>query len=194
MGSRVLPFKDISACSIVGIMDESGRRFSGADIIRAIANMHERSNGLGGGFAAYGIYPERPDQYALHCMFETQSARTVTEALLEESVTVCHAEPIPTRPTEGIGGEPILYRYFVTVPDEALTDVPHLTADDIVLVAEGTPIGLVRAAALTAAWVGPKPRLVLNRVPDRIRDDVVGAARRWTGLDPAAAADLRLAR
>lgn len=133
MGNRVLPFKDISACSIMGIMDESGRCFSGADIIRAIANMHERSNGLGGGFAAYGIYPDRADQYALHCMFETQAARTATEALLAESVTVHHAEPIPTRPTEGIGGEPLLYRYFVTVPNEALTDVPHLTADDVIV-------------------------------------------------------------
>ena len=28
--------------------------------------MHDRSNGLGGGFAGYGIYPEYAEQYAFH--------------------------------------------------------------------------------------------------------------------------------
>lgn len=32
--------------------------------------MHDRSNGLGGGFAGYGIYPEYKDFYAFH-MFLT---------------------------------------------------------------------------------------------------------------------------
>jgi len=43
--------KVIDACSIFGVMDTSGRRFPGEGIIRAIANMHVRSNGMGGGFA-----------------------------------------------------------------------------------------------------------------------------------------------
>ena len=30
---------------------------TGEDIIRSMVPMHNRSNGLGGGFAAYGIYP-----------------------------------------------------------------------------------------------------------------------------------------
>jgi Flp pilus assembly CpaE family ATPase len=60
------------------------------------------------------------------------------------------------------------------------------TADDIVLVAEGTPAGLVRAAHLVSDWSGPTPILVLNRVPRDEAGDVVGAARRWIGLDPEA--------
>ena len=59
-------------------------------------------------------------------------------------------------------------------------------ADEIVLVAEGTPNGLVRAASVVADWTARPPRLVLNRVPDRQRDDVVDAARRWIGLEPDA--------
>ena len=31
--------------------------------------MHVRGNGLGGGFAAYGIYPKYDDYYAFHMMF-----------------------------------------------------------------------------------------------------------------------------
>ena len=34
--------------------------------------MHDRSNGLGGGFAAYGIYPEYRDFYALHMFLMTE--------------------------------------------------------------------------------------------------------------------------
>ncbi len=133
MGSRSLPFKDIGACAIVGIMDESGRRFSGDTIIRAVANMHERSNGLGGGFAAYGIYPERADSYALHLMFETPAARAATEALLEQRCLVHHAEPIPTRPVAAVGGEPILHRYFVNIHPDDLAAARHLDEDDLIV-------------------------------------------------------------
>ncbi|HSG78591.1 MAG TPA: hypothetical protein VLD62_03350, partial [Acidimicrobiia bacterium] len=59
-------------------------------------------------------------------------------------------------------------------------------ADDVVLVAEGTPLGIVRASRLVADWSGPTPTLVLNRVPREEAGDVVLAARRWTGLEPVA--------
>lgn len=39
---------------------------TGEDIIRSMVPMHDRSNGLGGGFAAYGIYPEHREEYAFH--------------------------------------------------------------------------------------------------------------------------------
>ena len=61
--------KVIDACSIFGAMDTSGRRFSGEGVIKAIANMHDRGNGLGGGFTVYGLYPEYADFYALHVMY-----------------------------------------------------------------------------------------------------------------------------
>ncbi len=129
--NRTLPFKDIGGCSIVGMMDESGCRFSGAEAIRAIANMRERSNGLGGGFAAYGIYPERAEQYAFHLMFDAPRAQADAEALLEERCIVHHAEPIPTRPHEAITGEPILHRYFINIePDRGR---PELSEDDLVV-------------------------------------------------------------
>ena len=49
-----------SGCAISGIIDKSGKRFSGEAIIDSIALMHDRSNGLGGGFAGYGIYRSTP--------------------------------------------------------------------------------------------------------------------------------------
>ena len=46
-----------SGCAIAAIIDTTGARMTGEDIIRAMVPMHERSSGLGGGFAGYGIYP-----------------------------------------------------------------------------------------------------------------------------------------
>ena len=47
-----------SGCAISGIINRNGKCFSGEKIIKSISVMRDRSNGLGGGFAAYGIYPE----------------------------------------------------------------------------------------------------------------------------------------
>jgi Mrp family chromosome partitioning ATPase len=58
-------------------------------------------------------------------------------------------------------------------------------SDHAVLVAEGSATGLVRASRLVANWAGPPPVLLLNRVPRGKVEDVVVAARRWTGLEPS---------
>ena len=46
-----------SGCAISGIFSKSGRRISGESIVSSIAVMHDRSNGLGGGFAEIGRAP-----------------------------------------------------------------------------------------------------------------------------------------
>ena len=51
----------------------------GEEIIKSIAVMHDRSNGLGGGFAAYGIYPEYKDCYALHIFYDSVPAKKECE-------------------------------------------------------------------------------------------------------------------
>ena len=40
-----------SGCAISGIISRSGGAVCGSDIVKSIAVMHDRSNGLGGGFA-----------------------------------------------------------------------------------------------------------------------------------------------
>lgn len=59
-------------------------------------------------------------------------------------------------------------------------------ADRAVLVADASPVGLVRAAGLAAEWAGPVPSLVLNRLRAGQAPDACAAARRWLGLEPAA--------
>lgn len=110
------PYNDdkvIDACSIFGMMDTSGKRFSGKDITRAIANMHDRGNGLGGGFAVYGLYPEYADYHAFHIMYLSRQAKEQTEDYLKEKLAIIQSEKVPTQPVAAIKNPPLVWRYFV---------------------------------------------------------------------------------
>jgi len=118
--------KVIDACSIFGAMDTSGRRFSGEGVIRAIANMHDRGNGLGGGFAIYGLYPEYAGLYAFHVMFLSPEGKEETESFLKENFKLVYQEEVPTGPTPAIKHPPLVWRYFLDIgqhqPEEQSED------------------------------------------------------------------------
>ncbi len=105
--------KVIDACSIFGAMDTSGKRFSGEGVIRAIANMHDRGNGLGGGFAVYGLYPEYANLYAFHIMYLSREGQKGVEVFLKDKFHLVHAKEVPTRPTPRIVEPPLVWRYFL---------------------------------------------------------------------------------
>jgi len=116
---RELYTKEIAACSIFGAMNRDGDRFTGEGVMKAIANMHVRGNGLGGGFAAYGIYPEHRDCYALHLMFTGPSpqakkdAKKEFEAFLSRRFDLFFDEEIPTDDAVPVRDPPLIWRYFV---------------------------------------------------------------------------------
>jgi glutamate synthase domain-containing protein 1 len=93
------------------MMDVTGKRFSGKDPIKAMVNMRERGNGLGAGFAVYGLYPEYQDQYAFHIMYMDNTAKEKTEVLLENNFRIILDEEIPTKEAK-VWNRPILWRYF----------------------------------------------------------------------------------
>ncbi|MCL2019599.1 MAG: glutamine amidotransferase family protein [Oscillospiraceae bacterium] len=111
-----------SGCAISGMIDKTGRRMSGEAIIKSIAVMHERSNGLGGGFAAYGIYPEYKDFYALHIFYESSAVKRDCEDFLERHFDIINLSKIPTRKIKEITDEPLIWRYFVTPLPTKLAD------------------------------------------------------------------------
>ena len=122
----------ISGCGLSGMMSLTGESVDGQAIRASIALLHDRSNGLGGGFAGYGIYPHRQDQFALHIMYYTEEAQDQTEAALEDDFDVIHDERIPTRPNPGIADPPGLMRYFVLPRPNRLADAA-VSAEDFVL-------------------------------------------------------------
>ncbi|MCL2088675.1 MAG: glutamine amidotransferase family protein [Oscillospiraceae bacterium] len=111
-----------SGCAISGIIDKSGRRMTGNAIIDSIAVMHDRSNGLGGGFAAYGIYPEYKDYYALHIFYDSSSVKKECEEFLERHFDIINLSKIPTKKIKEITDEPLIWRYFVAALPTKLAD------------------------------------------------------------------------
>ena len=104
-----------SGCAISGMISRTGRRMDGSKIVESISYMHDRSNGLGGGFAGYGIYPEYKDQYAFHLFYDNEEAKNATERFLERHFDVYDINRIQTRQNRNITNIPLIWRYFVDV-------------------------------------------------------------------------------
>ncbi|MGL4547680.1 class II glutamine amidotransferase [Eubacterium aggregans] len=103
-----------SGCAISSIIDRNGQNcINGKIIVDSIAVMHDRSNGLGGAFAGYGIYPEYADSYAFHVFYDDFKARQQTEAYLERFFDIVNLSRIPVRENKNITDEPLIWRYFV---------------------------------------------------------------------------------
>ena len=120
--------RDSAACGLIGFINKDRKRVSGEIIRKGIANQHDRGNGLGGGFAAYGIYPQFKNQYAMHLMYDNESVISEVEEILRRTVTVVHQETIPHKPTSTIRDHPYFKRYFVDVHPESHGE--HRTPDD----------------------------------------------------------------
>ena len=111
-----------SGCAISGMMNKKGYLFSGNDIIKSIALMHDRSNGLGGGFAAYGIYPDYNDHYAIHMFYNHNGAKDEVERFLNRHFDIKLSERIPTRKVSSIKDIPIIWRYFALPKEHKLIE------------------------------------------------------------------------
>jgi len=119
-------------CSIFGVMDTTGAPIPADVAIRAIDLMRDRDNGLGGGFAAYGLYPEHAEEYAFHVMYTSRQGQRDTEDYLSQSFCIVQSEPMETDPGT-IPNAPLMYRYFAYVRPDRLAG-----ADEAQFVAERT--------------------------------------------------------
>ncbi len=121
--------KDFAGCSIFGMMNLDGKRFGSKDPVRAITNMHDRSNGMGGGFAVYGIYPDFKDYYAFHVMYLSRDAKEKTDRILAYYFNIIYDEEMQTRPANVVD-PPLMWRYFVRTKKNWIA---NLADDEIVL-------------------------------------------------------------
>ncbi len=125
--------KDISGCGVFGVIDKKRTPISGTVAIDAMASMHDRGNGLGGGFAAYGIYPEMADFYCFHVMGYRDEKLEEVEALLKSHFHVKAAEPIPTNIKAKVSMPPKVWRYFLQPRDEDRPQWRELEEEDYVV-------------------------------------------------------------
>lgn len=121
-----------SACGLLGYINRKGELTSGYHIVDAMSVMRERGNGLGAGFACYGLYPDREDYYAFHLFFEDMNAKEETSYLLYKYLDVVQEEKIPTRKVKSIKDPPIIWRYFARPKEEYLED-EDITEEDFIV-------------------------------------------------------------
>lgn len=106
--------KDISGCGVFGVINRKKELIPGSMPIAAMCTMHDRGNGLGGGFAAYGIYPHHAEKYAFHIMADDQAGLDAAETILKDHFKIHESQPIPTRKVLAVKNPPVVWRYFVT--------------------------------------------------------------------------------
>lgn len=129
--------KDISGCGLAGVINTNGENVNGGLIAEAMVVQTERGNGLGSGYAGYGIYPEFEDCYALHIMYDDEDCHIETERYLKDHLLFEHQERIPTRRNKKVLSHPIFRRYFVrprpTSEDIELYALKKLASDDFIV-------------------------------------------------------------
>lgn len=111
-----------SGCAVAGVINRDGTPICGDVMMRSIATMHDRSNGLGGGFAGYGIYPQYKDLYALHVFYDSTSAKETCERFIDRHFEVVNLSKIPIRKSPKVTNEPLIWRYFVMPHHNKLVD------------------------------------------------------------------------
>lgn len=110
-----------SGCAISAVISKDGNKMTGEKIVKSMIPMHDRSNGLGGGFAGYGIYPEYKEFYAFHIFYNNAAAKADCEAFLKESFEIVKAEVMPIRKIPEITDIPMIMRYFVAPLNSVLS-------------------------------------------------------------------------
>ncbi|PAV14103.1 hypothetical protein ASJ81_15120 [Methanosarcina spelaei] len=119
-------------CGIIGFIDRTKSRMDGSSIKAALSLMNERGSGDGAGYAAYGIYPEYADYYALHVFFDNLGEpKKKVDELLQQLGEIVHQEEIPTTPQLGIKKVHIPWRYFFK-PSEDLMSGKAASEKDVV--------------------------------------------------------------
>lgn len=109
-----------SGCAVSAVISREGRRMSGQSVIESMKPMHDRSNGLGGGFAGYGIYPEYRDLFALHLFFRDNSCRKDLRGVFEGALRRGLGGGDPRAENAQITDEPLIWRYFASPLRSAL--------------------------------------------------------------------------
>jgi len=100
-------------CGIIGFIDRTKSKIDGSSIKAGLSLMNERGSGDGAGYAAYGIYPEYANYYALHVFFDNLAEpKKKLDELLQQWGEIVHQEEIPNTPQMGIKKVHIPWRYF----------------------------------------------------------------------------------
>jgi len=125
-------FRNVSGCAIAAVISKDKKLMSGKAIVECMKTMHDRSNGLGGGFAGYGIYPEYKDFYAFHIFYDNDESRNICEKYLNDNFEITSYSKMPVKKIPQIMDEPLIWRYFLKPSHNKLVE-SQLTENEYVM-------------------------------------------------------------
>lgn len=99
-------------CGIAGLINHHRLKEDGRRIKKAIVLQNDRGNGLGAGYAAYGIYPCFEGLYALHIMANSNDSMGQAAAFIRQWFKIHQQESIPVWNRQ-ITDHPHFERFFV---------------------------------------------------------------------------------
>ena len=117
------------ACGISGYMNIDGTRESGEKIKKMITILKDRENGLGAGFAAYGVFPDYADSYCIQFLLDDMESKKAVEEYLKSKGNIRKDEKIPTATPPAGSKPPVLWRFFFNPP----ASVPVEKQDDYIV-------------------------------------------------------------
>ncbi|HME55903.1 MAG TPA: glutamine amidotransferase family protein [Candidatus Lokiarchaeia archaeon] len=115
------PFTDdkvFDGCGISAFINVDGKLENGARIANMVTCLQDRENGLGAGFAVYGCFPDRKDEYCFQIIAEDDTTKDKVKEFLQDKGTISYDEKIPVKSEMGLPRQPILWRYFFKPPSE----------------------------------------------------------------------------
>lgn len=115
------------ACGIAALFNLDKKVVSGKKIGRMMEVMRERENGLGGGFAAYGLFPKFRKQYCIQLILDDFESKEKVEEFLKDYTDIIREEKVQVK--KGVIKEyPLIWRFFVDPydkenPDDVIKDI-----------------------------------------------------------------------
>ncbi len=116
-------------CGIAGLISHQRVKENGSRIRQGIVLQNDRGNGLGAGFAAYGIYPDYQKLYAIHVMAVDSGRMMEVKDYLQEHFVIHNLEDIPVW-NKKINDHPLVKRFFVEPRASKIQEAPVPVNED----------------------------------------------------------------
>ena len=111
------PLKDeieFDACGIAAFINIDGKLVDGRKIVRMITTIKDRENGLGAGYALYGLFPEQADLYCIQLLLDNKDALQRVRDYFKDKVRVVKDEEVYTQRVSTMREPyPLIWRFFV---------------------------------------------------------------------------------
>jgi glutamate synthase domain-containing protein 1 len=123
--------KDIEACGIAGLINIDGEREDGKRVVDMIVTMTDRENGLGAGYACYGLFPDLAEHYCVQLLLDDEEAKERVEYHFKSATNIIKDEKVFTKHVKGMKGPyPLIWRFFLEVPKEKIKASPNINTED----------------------------------------------------------------